>query len=302
MNTRKIHWLVFALFLWTAPAKAGDVAGLAAKHAERLKAQAMIAVAGAADRMRLAEETLQQVRSIERTVRESRDTAAIAIASEAVIEASRGVQDARVLVDRANALLARRERQLSEVKVLGDTYKSVPGGLRGAMLALEGDVKVLDRNGQAVTDLFKQMQAGNRVVTGKDGRARLFLSGGDANALLEPGSEFVITEDSLDAGFFAELKMGIVKIHKKTKAYAKKFEVRTPVAILAVRGTEFSIQVLPDGTRAGVIEGVVVFTPTQPDVEPTELRAGEQREWTRAGGWCPVLPLDVAQQRVDWGD
>jgi hypothetical protein len=170
------------------------------------------------------------------------------------------------------------------------------------MLALEGEVKVLDKNGQAVTDPFKQLQVGNRVVTGKDGHARLILKGGEAEALLESGSEFVITEDSLDAGFSADLAMGFAKIRAKIKGMSKKFEVRTPSAICGIRGTEFSLQVLPEGLQAGVVEGVVMVTPSQTGAAPAELRAGEQREWTRAGGWGPVLPLDVAQQRVDWGD
>lgn len=303
MNIGKTLLILFAFALWMTSAEAGDVAGLAAKHVEQLKKQAMIAVDGAADRMRLAKETLQQVRSIELTVRESRDAAAIAIANEAVMEANRGVQDAQLLVDRANALLARREQQLRDIQVLERKAKSIPGGLRGAIIALEGEVKVLDMNGQAMMDPLRPLQVGDRVVTGKDGRARLILKGGEADALLEPGSNFRITEDSLDSGFLADLEMGLAKIRARLKkSRLQKFEVRTPAGCGGVRGTEFSIHALPDGMRTGVIEGVVLVTPSQPGAEPEEVRAGEQREWTRAGGWGPVLPLDIARQRVDWGD
>lgn len=81
MNTRKILWLVFAFALWIVPAEAGDVAGLAVKQVERLKEQALFAVLGAVDNMRRAEENLQFVRNVERTVHESRDAAAISVAN-----------------------------------------------------------------------------------------------------------------------------------------------------------------------------------------------------------------------------
>lgn len=281
---------------------AGNVSARALSLAEKLKEEAFFAVVTAQERVRGAEDNLQLMRSVEREVAGSGDRAAILVARQAVSEGEQGVREARQLLERAKALLARREAQITEVAVLGAKEKPKPGGLRGAMLSLEGEVKVFDSNGRAVSNTLRPLQVGDRVVTGKDGKARLILAGGDADAFLEPGSDFRITEDSLDAGFEALLDKGFILVRAKVVKFANRFTVRTPSGGGAVRGTEFYMHALPEGMHVGVWEGVVAVTPNEPGATPVELRAGEQREWTRTGGWRALQPLGSAQQRVQWGD
>jgi hypothetical protein len=296
---KNLKWLLLSFWLVTmSTAVLADASDLALIYIGGLQQEARLAVKGAQERMRGAEQTLEQVRAVEADVRNSRDSAAIAIAREAVAEAEHGVREARRLLDRANAFLAQREKQLLDTRVLVSRQKFV-GGVRGTVFALDGEVKIFDKDGNAVTDSVRPLQVGDRVVTGKDGSARLILAGGDADALLEPGSAMTITEDSLDAGFLGDLEMGWVKVRAKLVRYFHRFEVRIPVAVCAVRGTEFSVNTLPEGVRVSVTEGVVLVTPNDPDARPVELRPGEEREWTRSGGWGPVRP---AGKRVDWGD
>lgn len=298
-------WLFLLLAGWMASVSSAFAANVAAKAivlAEKLREEAFYAVVNAQDRVRGAQENLQLMLAVEKDVARSGDRAAIQTARQAVNEGELGVREARQLLERAKALLARREEQFTEVAVLGAREKSKPGGLRGAMLALEGEVKVFDASGRAVGNRLRPLQAGDRVVTGKDGRARLILAGGDADALLEPGSDFRITEDSLDAGFEAVLDKGFILVRARVMKFASRFTVRTPSGGGAVRGTEFFMHALPEGMRVGVWEGVVAVTPGEPGATPVELRAGEQRAWTRADGWGALPPLDRTRQHVDWGD
>lgn len=298
-------WLFLLLAGWLVGmplAIAADVSARALSLAGKLKEEAFFAVVAAQERVRGAEDNLQLMRSVEREVAGSGDRAAIQVARQAVSEGEQGVREARQLLERAKALLSRREEQLTAISVLGAREKPKPGGLRGAMLVLEGEVTVFDGSGRAVGERYRPLQVGDRVVTGKDGRVRLFLAGGDADALLEPGSDFRITEDSLDGGFLADLKKGSAKVRVRVAHKLRKFEVRTPSGGGAVRGTEFSMDALHEGMRVSVWEGVVAVSPSDPGSSPVELRAGEQREWTRAGGWGPLQPLGGTQQRVQWGD
>lgn len=298
-------WLLLLLAGWLAgisAAIAGNVSARALPLAEKLKEEAFYSVVSAQERVRGAQENLQLMRSVEREVAGSGDRVAIQTARQAVGEGEQGVREAQRLLYRAKALLTRREQQRHEVEMQVARERSSPVGLRGTMLALDGEVKVIDKNGRAVIEQFRPLQVGDRVVTGKDGQARLILAGGDAEALLGPGSDFRVTEDSLDGGFVGDLKTGYAAFIKKLQAKVrKKFEIHS-TGTCSVRSTEFYIHALPEGMHVGVWEGVVAVTPDEPSATTVELRAGEQREWTRAAGWGPLQPLGSRQQRVQWGD
>lgn len=295
-------WLALALLISISSAEAGDVAGRAKAYIERLKAEAQIAVAGASDRVRLAAENLQQAQTIAQMARDSRDAVATAVANNAVTEASYGVH-ARRLLDRSNTLLAMREKQAEEMPRLEYREQGKPGKLRGMMLNLGGEVHIFDSQGKSVSDPLRPLQLGDRVVTGKDGTARLILAGGDADALLEPGSAMKITKDDLDAGFLADLENGATKIRAKIQAWGKRrFEVRTPWGGGAVRGTEIFMHALPEGMRVGVWEGKVNVTPSAAGDEVVELNVGEEREWTHIGGWGSTKSVGNSTRRIDWGD
>lgn len=293
---------VLLLIFGVRPAKAEDVAQRAEAIARRLQQEAMVAVTGAQERVRGAEQTLNEMRAAERDVRNSGDAAAVAVTHEAVAEAEQGVREARQLAERANALLARREKQLDDVRLLAISEKR-KGGLRGTALTVDGEVRIFDAHGKAVNGSFRPLQVGDRVVTGKDGSARLILAGGGAEALLAPGSAMTITADDLDAGFLGDLATG--QIWLRAQLYHRigsRFEVRTPTVAVAVRGTEFSVQATEDGTRVGVAEGVVHITPNAAGTEAIELKAGEEREWSRTVGWGPVRPANTKSMPVEWGD
>lgn len=298
-------WLLLLVAGWLvgmSAAIAGNVSARAQSLAEKFKEEAFFAVVSAQERVRGSQENLQLMRTVESEVAGSGDRAAVQVARQAVSEGEQGVREAKRLLERAKALLARREQQLLDVKVLSAKESSKPGGLRGAMLAVDGEVRVIDAQGRVASNPYRPLQAGDRVITGKDGQARLVLAGGDADALLEPGSDFKISADSLDAGFEAVLDKGFAMVRARIVRWANKFTVRTPICTIAVRGTEFFVHAVPEGVRVGVAAGRVQVEPGVAGAEMVELSPGQQREWTRAGGWGPLQPLDSVRQHVQWGD
>lgn len=293
---------VFLLIGGLRPANAENVAQRAEAIATHLQQEAMVAVVGAQERVRGAEQTLEETRAVERDVRNSGDVAAVAVTHEAVVEAEQGVREARQLAERANALLARREKQLNDVRLLAISEKR-RGGLRGTALTLDGEVQIFDAHGKPANETFRPLQVGDRIVTGKDGSARLILAGGEAEALLGPSSAMTITADDLDAGFLGDLATGQIRIRAQLSNHlSHRFEVRTPTAAVAVRGTEFSVQTTEDGTRVGVTKGVVRVTPNAAGSEAIDLQAGEEREWSRTVGWGPVRPANTTAMPVEWGN
>lgn len=297
--------LLFALGLMTqvSTVLAGSVSAQASSYAAHLRDEALVAVAGAQDRVMLASEALQQARLVEGMARDARDAAAVAVASEAVAEAGRGVQDARKLLERAKALLSRREKQVRDAALLAASDGSKDTALRGALVKIEGEVSVFDRQNRAQDGASRPLRPGDRVVTGKDGRARLILAGGDGDLILEPNSDLKIMRDDPQSGFEAFLKNGYGRVRARIADWViKKFEVRTPAVVLADRGTEFSVQTLLDGVRVGVQSGQVLVTPFAAGSEAVELNAGEQREWSRTAGWGRVQALNPSAARADWGN
>ena len=93
------------------------------------------------------------------------------------------------------------------------------------------------------------LQSGDIVRTGGDGSAVLRLQD-HSEIRLDPGTEFVLREDS-PAGVSLILNIGKLWA-QVTKGRTRSFEVRTPSAVAAVRGTSFSVEVT--AARNGITE------------------------------------------------
>ena len=96
---------------------------------------------------------------------------------------------------------------------------------------------------------------GNEVKTGEDSKAMVLFSDG-SRVFLDKNTVFAIDKtDKKKAGF--SLKLGRLKA-AVAGYFTSRFEVRTPSAVCAVRGTEFDIDVAPNGgTEMNVAEGLV---------------------------------------------
>jgi hypothetical protein len=110
---------------------------------------------------------------------------------------------------------------------------------------------------------------------------------------LRESSSLTISEDS-ENGIELLLKEGFGRIRAVLMHWLKpRFEVRTPTAVLAVRGTEYSLDIRDGREVLSVYEGVVVATPALGG-EPVPVKAGEQLSWGRSLPWPPPVRFDPA--------
>lgn len=128
---------------------------------------------------------------------------------------------------------------------------------RDVILVPEGSVEV--RSSQSgkwlpVSQKLK-MPPGSEVRTGKDATAGVFFPDG-SRFQLGSGSQFEVESTTKkEAGF--KLKVGRLKA-AVSGYFASRFQVRTPTAVCAVRGTKFELEVKENGnTDMNVEEGLV---------------------------------------------
>lgn len=121
-----------------------------------------------------------------------------------------------------------------------------------------GEVRALSPLGQ-IRQLAKgsELQSGETVQTGRDGRAQLRFSDGGMLSL-QPGSEFRLDDyrfsgqaDGSEAGFFSLLKGGLRTITGLIgRNNRDRYKVTTSVATIGIRGTEYTISYLDPETIA----------------------------------------------------
>jgi len=119
----------------------------------------------------------------------------------------------------------------------------------GNVKVLHGDVRI-ERSGQASPAVIgAPVYQNDRVITGKDGSVGLLfeddsrISAGPNSVLALDQFNFDKTTD--DGNFDVSLKKGTLSVisGKLTKKTPGAMKVTTPAAVLAVRGTEFSVKV-----------------------------------------------------------
>ena len=119
----------------------------------------------------------------------------------------------------------------------------------GKIKVLHGDVRI-ERSGQASpAAIGTPVYQDDRIVTGKDGSVGLLFED-DSRLSAGPNSILALNQFNFDkatdnGNFDVSLKKGTLsvisgKLVKKTPGALK---VTTPAAVLAVRGTEFSVKV-----------------------------------------------------------
>jgi len=137
--------------------------------------------------------------------------------------------------------------------------------------AAQGDVKILRAGGEKNFPAFKGMglTQGDTIITGKDGRVTLELAE-DKELKIGENSRIMISELVQSAENNADktslnLKAGQVYTNVKGKLSPDaKYEIRTPTAVMGVRGTQFFVS-LASGGQAKVVtlEGNVFVTVPQ---------------------------------------
>ncbi|MBE0502931.1 MAG: FecR domain-containing protein [Desulfuromonadales bacterium] len=130
-------------------------------------------------------------------------------------------------------------------------------------------------------------EPGTPIRTGADGYVTLQLSNRPGTVRVGPNSELTLPEGPSPL----ELLLGKIKLEVVKLSKAENFQVRTPAAAMAVRGTAFRIAHPENGsTTVTVTEGSVEVS--RPDGEDSVLVAAGQQV-TVAPGHSPAHPVEI---------
>lgn len=297
MNTllRALRLLPLMLGLAGGTAQAADALDRAMAHAESLQMQALGAVATAERAVADAQADLRVVHGIEADARRAKDPAAIRVAGEAVQQAQALERETQRNLTLARALLNRRVKTLADLR----DWARADRRPRALLVSESGQVRHITPGGYEPPDMAP-LRAGETVKTGPDGQARLFVSGGEGEVALGANSSYTVTQDDAQAGFVGQLDNGLMRLRALIRnKVGKKFEVRTPVAVTSVRGTDYSIARTPAGDVIRVHEGVVAVTPPNGG-ESVLLKAGEQLTVPLQGAWPAPQPLPADAADLSW--
>lgn len=120
-----------------------------------------------------------------------------------------------------------------------------------------------------------QLQAGDTIITGKNGRLVLGLSDG-SQAVIAAKTTVVIKDLSQSPRTLFNVVRGKTRIHiEKLGGQPNPYRVNTPTAVIAVRGTIFDVLVDGNETQVFLHEGQVAVTNLALPDQPVILSAGQ---------------------------
>ena len=168
----------------------------------------------------------------------------------------------------------------------GDAQLAPPGSAR--IVALSGELSV--RRGRMPAQPLKLQETvltGDELVTGSNAEAVLQTNDGSTVRIF-PDSRVVFSEHSPDIQEFLHLFFGSIKVHvEKLTGRPNPHTMTTPTAVIAVRGTTFSVFVdETDATLVAVDEGTVAVANRRSPPDEVLLQGG-QRTWVR-GSQAPL--------------
>lgn len=157
--------------------------------------------------------------------------------------------------------------------------------LSGARVAsLTGTLNVVRaRQAPRILRLNDPVMPGDELITGENSYATIQTSTG-ATARVFPDSRIIFNEQSADIQEFLHLFFGSIKVYiEKLTGRPNPHRMTTPTAVIAVRGTTFSVFVDEnDSTLVAVDEGAVAVANVRYPDQEVILRGG-QRTWVHEG-------------------
>ena len=158
----------------------------------------------------------------------------------------------------------------------------------------EGEAELI-RNGitQKLTKRSINLKNNDVLKTRETGKIRLTLRGGD-QIFLASSSQIDFSEKKKTKGL-AKIRSRRIKVKGRLLAQIRKnastpIQIRTPSAIVAVKGTRFIVEYLNQITTAGTIEGLVELSSLQSQ-QKIELHAGTMSHVNLSGQIMPIEEL-----------
>lgn len=153
-----------------------------------------------------------------------------------------------------------------------------------AVVSLKGELTARQPRAELRTlRLHDTVLPGDELATGEDSEALIRMPDGSTVRVF-PDSRLIFNEQSADVREWLHLWLGSIKVHiLKLTGRPNPHKMSTPSAVIAVRGTTFSVFVdETSATLVAVDEGVVAVANTRWPDEEILLTAG-QRSWIRPG-------------------
>lgn len=183
------------------------------------------------------------------------------------------------------------------------TWAAPPPGVEGQMTNVKGKVSLV--RGQASPVLLRThdiVRAGDEILTDHKSTATIQVPDG-STVRIYPDSHVVLRTETGSWKEFLHVFLGTVRVQiEKLSGRPNPKTLTTPTAIIAVRGTIFSVAVDQKGdTQVGVGEGLVsVASQIEPKNEVL-LKPG-QSCWMRHGQRQPTQPQMMTQPMTGlWG-
>ncbi|MCW5983537.1 MAG: FecR domain-containing protein [Bryobacteraceae bacterium] len=160
-----------------------------------------------------------------------------------------------------------------------------PGtGVQARVVSLTGTLSVMrSRQPPHVLKVNDAVAQGDELVTGENSAALIRAADG-STVRIYPDSRVVYSEQSPDISEFLHLFFGSIKVHiERLSGRPNPQKLTTPTAVIAVRGTTFSVFVDDtDATLVAVDEGLVAVANVSAPTDEVLLGPG-QRTWVRPG-------------------
>jgi hypothetical protein len=184
----------------------------------------------------------------------------------------------------------------------GSQAQTVPPQVSGAqIISLTGELSV--RRGRLpmrVLQLHELVQSGDELITGQNAEAVIRTTDGSTIRIF-PDSRVIFSEHSQDIQELLHLFLGSIKVHiEKLSGRPNPQKMTTPTAVIAVRGTTFSVFVDDtDATLVAVDEGTVAVANRRYPSQEVLLNRGE-RTWVR--GDQPPIRAQAFRGRSERAD
>ncbi len=195
--------------------------------------------------------------------------------------------------------------------ILGSVSKALAEDAYGLLMIVKGQVQVVKSKTQAVgAKVGSKVYPQDTIVTGKDSRAKIVMS--DRNIInVLPDTKIRIDQyinDSKEKNVRLSLLQGKVRtnVEQKYDNNENRFEIKTPSAVVGVRGTQFitSYQKSTNMTIVTTFRGEVIFrgldTKTEKLTEAVLVKRGETSE--NVEGQKPGSPVKISPaelKRID---
>jgi len=167
------------------------------------------------------------------------------------------------------------------------------------VLTLTGRVSLLRDNAEWALNIGDSVQPGKTIITGPDGFAEFKVSDGSTFQVF-PNSRTVFRKNRSNWSDILDVVMGRVKVHiEKIGGQPNPNKVRTPTAVISVRGTTFDVIVEDEeATVVSVEEGQVVVENWQSPGPTRTLNAGESIRVFKSQPLAKVIDKGTIIQRT----